>query len=107
MWHKLLLTIVIILNILLLGRLFFSEQGLTGYNVLKAETTDLALELEKINEKNLALSREIELLNSDEKYIEKIIRNKLNFVKNNEILYLFQENQSPSTSGAAPDDGKN
>jgi len=105
MWHKILLFIAIMLNVALLGRLFLSDEGIIGYTALKSENEDLRLELEKINEKNLALSREIELLNSDEKYLEKIIRSKLNFVKNNEILYLFQENQT--LSGALPDDGEN
>lgn len=105
MWHKILLAIAITLNVVLLGRLFLSDEGIMGYSALKSENEELRLELEKINEKNLALSREIELLNSDEKYLEKIIRSKLNFVKNNEILYLFQENQT--LSGALPDDGEN
>ena len=76
-----------------------------GYTALKSENEELRLELEAVSEKNLALSREIELLNSDEKYLEKIIRSKLNFVRDNEILYLFQENQT--LSGALPDDGEN
>ena len=105
MWHKILLGIAVTLNLVLLGRLCFSDQGIVGYIDLKAENEELRVELENINEKNLALSREIELLNSDEKYLEKIIRSKLNFVKNNEILYLFQENQT--LSGALPDDGEN
>lgn len=105
MWHKILLLIAVLLNVVLLGRLFLSDEGIVGYNSLKSENEELRLKLEKINEKNLALSREIELLNSDEKYLEKIIRSKLNFVKNNEILYLFQENQT--ISGALPDDGEN
>ena len=62
--------------------------------------------MQEVEQKNIALSREIELLNSDNKYIEKVIRNKLNFVKNNEILYLFQEAQPPSRRGATSDDGK-
>ena len=105
MWHKILLLIVVMLNLALLGRLFFSDQGIMGYLALKAENEELRLELEKINEKNLALSREIELLSTDAKYLEKIIRSKLNFVKDNEILYLFQNSQTDS--GALPDDGKN
>ena len=105
MWHKILLFIAVMLNIVLLGRIFFSVEGISGYTALKAENEELRLEFERVNEKNLALSREIELLNSDEKYLEKIIRSKLNFVRDNEILYLFQENQT--LSGALPDDGEN
>ena len=105
MWHKILLLIAVMLNLALLGRLFFSEQGIMGYLALKTESEELSLEIEKINKKNLVLSREIELLNSDTKYLEKVIRSKLNFVKDNEILYLFPTNQTHS--GVLPDDGKN
>ena len=105
MWHKILLLIAVMLNLALLGRLFFSDQGIMGYLALKSENEELRLELEEINERNLVLSREIELLSSDKKYLEKVIRSKLNFVKDNEILYLFKTN--PSNSGALPDDGKN
>lgn len=105
MWHKILLFIAVMLNIILLGRIFLSDEGISGYTALKSENEELRLELEAVSEKNLALSREIELLNSDEKYLEKIIRSKLNFVRDNEILYLFQENQT--LSGALPDDGEN
>ncbi len=105
MWHKILLLIAVMLNLALLGRLFFSDQGIMGYFALKAENEEVRLEIEKIKEKNLVLSREIELLNSDSKYLEKIIRSKLNFVKDNEILYLFPNNQTHS--GVLPDDGEN
>ena len=107
MWHKILLVIAVIINVLLLGRLFLDPQGIEGYTELRADSNELEKQLQEVEQKNIALSREIELLNSDDKYIEKIIRNKLNFVKNNEILYLFQEAQPPSSRGATSDDGKN
>lgn len=106
MWHKVLLAIAVVINILLLGRLFLSDQGMHGYNELRVEKEALQEQLSAIEQKNLALSREIELLNSDEKYVEKIIREKLNFVQNNEIMYLFQENQPPPTPGDTSNDGK-
>ena len=107
MWHKILLVIAIAVNVLLLGRLFLGQQGIEGYTALRADSNELMQQLQTVEQKNIALSREIELLNSDDKYIEKVIRNKLNFVKNNEILYLFQEAQPPSSRGATSDDGKN
>ena len=54
---------------------------------------------------NAGLSREIRLLQSDEKYVEKMIRQRLNFVRSNEILYLFTEDAN--ARGALPHDGKN
>ncbi len=107
MWHKILLLIAIIINVLLVGRLFLSEQGLEGYAELKKETAVLQEKLNSLQHKNVALSREIELLVSDDKYLEKIIRDRLNFVQKNEILYLFEDNELQDISGEKPNDRKN
>ena len=41
------------------------------------------------DETNAALSREIRLLQTDSAYMERAIRQRLNFVRDNEIIYVF------------------
>ena len=56
-----------------------------------------------LDEKRAALSREIRLLKTDPAYVEKVIRQRLNYVRKNEILYLFDKSREDSWSGADSD----
>ena len=51
--------------------------------------------------RNLSLSREIRLLQTDQKYVEKMIRQRLHYLRDNEILYLFD---AAPKSGASSHD---
>lgn len=79
------------LNLALLWALIWGGQGLVTYKGLRAELNELTAKAEALAQKNLELSREIQLLESDEKYIEQVIRKRLNFIKENEIWYIFPE----------------
>ena len=91
---------------LLLWALVWGEQGFFEYNALKQECLVLADRLDSLNDANIALSREIRLLRSDDKYMEQIIRKRLNFVKNNEIWYIFPGEHGALTGGIS-DETKN
>ena len=64
-------------------------------------------DLEKKQKANQDHSQEIRLLQYDDKYLEKGKRNRMNFVRENEILYIFpsgqQQNEQP---GASSDERK-
>lgn len=62
-----------------------------AYKALSQELSILNARAELLNEKNIQLSREIKLLESDDKYIEQMIRKRLNFIKENEVWYIFPE----------------
>lgn len=100
------LGIALALNVVLFGRLLFSEQGLVAYRELKAQHLALEEAVKKADAVNLALSREIRLLQSDDRYVEKMIRKRLNFVRDNEIVYLFPD-APEARSGVGSDEGKN
>lgn len=93
-----------ILNIVLLGRIFLSDQGYFAYQELKKEHMALEARLAAVEEENLGLSRTIRLLQKDDQYIEHVIRQRMNFVKDGEVLYIFPE--SRKQAGAVQDDGK-
>lgn len=104
-WKLIILALALTINATLVSRLFSGPQSFISYRELAAQHEELTTELEEYDKANAALSREIRLLQSDEKYVEKMIRQRLNFVRNNEILYLFTDEQN--TSGALSDDRKN
>ena len=98
-WKTLILLLAVLVNISLLIRLVWGPQSIVSYRELVAQHTELTNDIARIDTVNAALSREIRLLQSDEKYLEKMIRQRLNFVRGNEILYLFENEQNQT--GAA------
>lgn len=94
---SLILLIALLVNTALGVRLFYGEQSLFSYSDLSSQQAELKVDLAKIDDINRSLSREIRLLQSDVKYVEKMIRLRLNFVQDNEILYLFAD----ETAGAS------
>ena len=105
LWKVFILILAIIVNVVLASRLLWGHQSLVSYRELASQYAELLKERDAFDAVNAGLSREIRLLQSDEKYVEKMIRQRLNFVRSNEILYLFTED--PNARGALPHDGKN
>lgn len=79
---------------------------MSAYRNLKEQHQILELQSKELDERNIALSREIRLLQTDEKYQEKIIRKRFNFVKDNEILYIFPGTHDMAKAGAGQHEAK-
>jgi len=106
--RRLVLAVSLFLNMVLTYNLIWSERGVIAYKELRLRCDALEERIRQTGEHNLELSKEIRLLQSDEKYIEKIIRNRLNFVRGNEILYIFPgEANDGDPAGAPPNETKN
>ncbi len=88
-----LLVVALILNLALLSRIFMDSYN---WKTLREQKSQLSEELHDLNAKRMALSREIRLLKTDPAYVEKIIRQRLNYVRKNEILYLFEKERQNS-----------
>ncbi|KAB1441251.1 septum formation initiator family protein [Pseudodesulfovibrio senegalensis] len=93
---RVLLALLILINLFLFCRLIWSGQGLFAYLELKDRHEVLQRQIEDLDARSLDLSKEIIRLKSDRAYQEKIIRDRMNFVKKDEILYLFPENGDAS-----------
>ncbi len=106
-WRTFILIALGIVNVILLYRMVWGDSGVLAFNKLRNQYTSLVQELASIDEENINLSNEIRLLKSDDAYIEKMIRQRLHYVRENEILYLFTETPPRSKSGDIDHEGKN
>lgn len=105
-WRVFILIALGLINVVLFSRMIWGPTGLVEYRELKGQYAELEKQLAHINTENLALSQEIRLLQSDNQYVEKMIRQRLHYVRDNEVLYLFGDSREAG-SGAVKDDGKN
>ena len=87
------LALVLLLNAALFSRLMWGENSIYAWTALREKQNDISQELTQLDERRAALSREIRLLKTDPDYVEKVIRQRLNYVRKNEILYLFDKNR--------------
>lgn len=60
----------------------------------------------RLDRENMQLSHDIRLLQTDAQYVEKMVRQKLHYLRDNEIVYIFAEKPG-NENGAKAHDGKN
>ena len=105
-WRFAILALALFMNATLAVRLMWGDQSVGEWRNLKGLHNALFAELSGLDKRRAELSLEIRLLQTDPAYMEKIIRQRLNYVRNDEILYLFDdagEENSPWT-GAGTDE---
>lgn len=93
-----------IVNLCLLSRVIWGPTGIVEYRVLKGQLADLRASISNLDAENRALSKDIRLLQSDSQYVEKYVRQRLHYLRDNEVVYIFTE---PGHSGGKPNDRKN
>lgn len=104
-WRVSILLILGIFNLALFSRMIWGPTGLVEYRDLKRQHAALLAEISNLDAENRALSKDIRLLQSDSQYMEKMIRQRLHYMRDNEVLYLFGSSAQPSP-GASAHDGK-
>lgn len=105
-WRVSILLILGIFNLALFFRMIWGPTGLMEYRDLKRQHTALLAEISELDARNRSLSKNIRLVQSDSQYVEKMIRQRLHYMRDNEVLYLFGSSIQPSP-GAVAHDGKN
>ncbi len=95
----LLLCVFFAVNCLLVYKAVWGGSGLLEYRELQRQQREAEADCVRIDNENKALSREIRLLQSDPDYIEKMVRERLHYLHDNEILYLFGDDSDPSAGG--------
>jgi len=105
MAKRILLAGLVVVNIVLLFRLIWSDHGVFAYMNMRKRSTMLESQLQDMDAKSLELSKEIRRLKGDKAYQELIIRDRMNYVRGNEVLYIFSGGiEVPQ--GAADDEKK-
>ena len=80
--------LIVLVNLVMLHSLLLTDQGLLGHRRLKSEHGRLAGEVRGLEGRSVELSREIRWLEKGGPHMEKIIREKANLLKEDEIVYL-------------------
>lgn len=87
--------LLIVLNFSLVYRLLWGQQSFLAYHELATQYASIEQNIGQIDQENATISQEIRLLQTNDRYMEKMIRHRLNYVRDNEVLYLFDEYQEP------------
>lgn len=105
MAKRILLAVLVVVNLVLLFRLIWSEHGVFAYMNMRERGEKLEAQLQDIDAKSLELSKEIRRLKGDKAYQAMVIRDRMNYVKGNEVLYIFSGGVNVP-QGAADDEKK-
>ncbi len=82
----------IVLAILIISLfVYLFAREITQVYALHQENEKVKLEAQKLEEANAELIRKIELIQTDDTYKEKIIRQELGMIKKGEKVYRFKE----------------
>ena len=84
-----LIVILAILNFALLGKVLWGQTGIIEYKNLNQQLQDLRAKVKQLDADNLQISNEIRLLQTDSGYVEKVIRQQLHYLRDNEVVYIF------------------
>ena len=95
-WRTFILLALGLANVMFFYRMVWGSNGLLAFKDLKEQHTALETRIKELDRNNLQLSREIRLLQADNTYVEKMIRQRLHYVRENEVLYLFTDSSSSS-----------
>ena len=108
-WRRIALVFSLVLNIVLIYRLVWSDQGLMTYQSLKEQHQALEGRVRELDEETLQLSQEIRRIQTDDAYLEKLIRQRFNslYVRDNEVLYIFLNAFDTVRTGVGADERKN
>jgi len=104
-WKYIIVGIALLVNATLLFRLVWGPQSVVAYRELQAKKADLLRQIAAKDEQNAELSREIRQLQAGGLALERAIRQRLNFSRENEVLYIFTDEST--SRGVVGHDGKN
>ena len=90
--------ITLILLGLIIAWLGFGDRGFIHLYRMDKERQSYQERIRKLEEANLKLMDEIKRLHEDKEYIESIARKELGLIKENELIYRFNDDQEESTS---------
>lgn len=88
--EKTIIRVVLVIAIVCLSLYLFAKE-MTQVYALNQENEKVITESLKLENANEVLIKKIELIQSDDAYMEKVIRQELGMIKKGEKVYRFQE----------------
>jgi len=85
---------LLLLNFLLFQSLFFSSQGIVGFRKQCAQVEELETKIGNLKEENQKLFRKIQAFKNSPRAQEKMVREELGWIRENELLIEFQQRES-------------
>jgi cell division protein FtsB len=73
----------------------FGDRGLLRIYHLNREKQEVQRRLDTLKGENLKLTREVDALKNDRRYLESIARRDFGMVRKNEIIYQFPQQKKP------------
>ena len=104
-WKAAILFVLGLANLGLAFKMIWGPTGFVECRELKARHMELKERIASLDAENVALSRDIRLMQSDPQYVEKMVRQKLHYLRDNEVVYIFAK--PASKTDAEGHDGKN
>lgn len=89
-WIIIIIISLIAGGVFLYNSLYRSDSGLARLNTLKTEYRSLIEENQKLREENQRLRLQIELLKGDDRYIEKVARER-NMIKDGDVVFRIKQ----------------
>ena len=91
---RLLVGFLLVLNVILLYAIVFSSHGLAGYKNQNEQVKELEDKILKLKQDNQKLFEMIQALKTDPKAQEKLVRQELGWVRENEVILEFPEKET-------------
>ncbi|MFP4285912.1 MAG: FtsB family cell division protein [Desulfovermiculus sp.] len=91
MYFRAILTLLLAVNILLVWAILWGERGIEPYRQQQQVLEEVESRLGQVREDNIELSRKVRLLKNNKTYLEHMIRTRLHYVQENEVLYINPE----------------
>ncbi len=90
---RLLVCFILGLNLLLIYSILFSSNGLPGYSKQNDQVRELEGKILKLKQENQKLFEMIQAFKKDPKLQEKLVRQELGWVKENEVVLEFPDKE--------------
>lgn len=97
--RRVIVGLLVLLNLYLLLGLIWGERGFFSYLDLRNRYRSLRTEVERLETSSRDLSMDIMRLESDADYQERMIRERMNYVRENEVLYVFPQDGEAAGEG--------
>jgi cell division protein FtsB len=86
----------------ILAWLAFGEQGLTHLYRTEMARQACIDRIRELARENQTLIEEIDRLHTDMEYVESVVRKEFNLIKENEIIYRFNKDETPRNGIGTP-----